>query len=119
MWAQIQLSVNWPILTRAVLLNDYQAVKNRSFTSTLYIAYNANVERIFSLMQLQWSKRERFLFDSVASILKLVYNFNNVTCNQFYDTVKADSTLLKKLRKRSNTRGLSRKIKCNNTLTYS
>ena len=62
------------------------------------IAHNANVERIFSLLQPQWSKeRERFLFDSVASILKLVYNFNDVTCNQFYDIVKADSTLLKKV----------------------
>ena len=50
-------------------------------------------------MQPQWSKeRERFLFDSVASILKLVYNFNAVTCNQFYDIVKADSTLLKKVK---------------------
>ena len=39
--------------------------------------HNANVERIFSLMQPQWLKeRERFLFDSVTSILKLVYNFN-------------------------------------------
>jgi len=37
---------------------------------------------------------------SVASILKLVYNFNDVTCNQFYDIVKADSTLpvLKKVK---------------------
>ena len=52
------------------------------------IAYNANIEHIFSLMQPQWSKeRERFFFNSVASILKLVYNFNDVTCNQFYDTV--------------------------------
>ena len=62
------------------------------------IAHNANVEHIFSLLQPQWSKeREQFLFDSVASILKLVYNFNDVTCNQFYDIVKADSTLLKKV----------------------
>ena len=50
-------------------------------------------------MQLQRSKEsERFLFDSLASILKLVYNFNDVTCNQFYDIVKADSTLLKKVK---------------------
>ena len=50
-------------------------------------------------MQPQWSKeRERFLFDSVASILKVVYNFNDVTCNQFYDIVKADFTLLKKVK---------------------
>ena len=64
------------------------------------IACNANVERIFSLMHPQWSKeRERFLFDSVASILKLVYNFDDVTCRQFYDIVKADSTLLKETAK--------------------
>ena len=58
-----------------------------------------NVKRIFSLMQPQWSKeRERFLFGSFASILRLVYNFNDVTRNQFYDIVKADSTLLKKVK---------------------
>ena len=65
------------------------------------IAYNSNVEveRIFSLMQPQWSKqKERFLFDSVASILKLVYNFSDVACNKFNDIVKADSTLLKKVK---------------------
>ena len=63
------------------------------------IAHNANVERIFFLMQPQWSKeRERFLFDSVASILKLVYNFNDVAFNQFYDIVKSDSTLLKEVK---------------------
>ena len=50
-------------------------------------------------MQPQWPKeREQFLFDSVASILKLVYNFNDVTSNQFYDIVKADSTLLNKVK---------------------
>ena len=57
----------------------------------------------FPSLQPQWSEeRERFLFDSVASILKLVYNFNDITCNQFYDIVKADSTvyttLLKKVK---------------------
>ena len=65
----------------------------------MYVAHNANVEGIVSLMQPQWSKeRKRFLFDAVASILKLVYNFKDVTCNQFYDIVKADSTLLKKVK---------------------
>ena len=44
-------------------------------------------------------KRKRVIFFySVASIFKLVYNFNDVTCNQFYDIVKADSTLLKKVK---------------------
>ena len=53
-------------------------------------------------MQPQRSKeRERFLFDSVASILKLVYNFNDVTSNQFYDIVKADFTLVKKVEETS------------------
>ena len=63
------------------------------------IVHNANVECIFSLMQPQWSKeRERFLFDSVASILKLVCNFNDITSNQYYDIIEADSTLLKKVK---------------------
>ena len=50
-------------------------------------------------MQTQWSKeKERFLFDSVASILKLVYKFSDVTCNQFYDIIEAGSTLLEKVK---------------------
>ena len=56
-------------------------------------------------MQPQWSKgRERFLFDSVAGILKLVCNFNDITSNQCYDIVKADSTLslLKKFKETTN-----------------
>ena len=63
------------------------------------ISHNANVERIFSLMQPQWSKeRENFLFESVASILSVVYNFNDVTCSQFYDIAKNDSTSLTKVK---------------------
>ena len=59
-------------------------------------AHNANVERIFSIMQPQWSKeRENFLVESVESILTLVCNFSHVKCNQFYDIVKSDHTILK------------------------
>ena len=62
-------------------------------------AHNANVERIFSMMQPQWSKeRENFQVEWVESILTLVYNFSQVKCNQFYDIVKSDPTLLKKVK---------------------
>ena len=50
-------------------------------------------------MQSQWSKeRENFLFESVASILTVMYNFNDVTGSQFYDMAKNDSTLLTKVK---------------------
>ena len=62
-------------------------------------AHNANVERIFSMMQPQWSKeRENFLVESVESILTLVYNFSHVKCKKFYDIVKSDPTILKKVK---------------------
>ena len=62
-------------------------------------AHNVNVERIFLMMQPQWSKeRENFLVESVESILTPVYNFSHVKCNQFYDIVKSDPTILKKVK---------------------
>ena len=67
------------------------------------ISHNANAERIFPLMQPQWSKeKENFLFKCVASILTVVYNFNDVTCSQFYHMARNDSTLLTKVKGTSN-----------------
>ena len=61
------------------------------------IFHDTNVEQIFSLMQPQWSKEREFL-ESVASILTVVYNVHDVTCSQFYDMAKNDSTLLTKVK---------------------
>ena len=41
-------------------------------------------------------KRESFLFELVASILTLAYNFNEVACSQFYDIAKVNSSILRK-----------------------
>ena len=63
------------------------------------MAHNANVERIFSMMQTQWCKeRDSLLVESVCNILKVVCNSNHISCKQFYDDVKADPSLLKKVK---------------------
>ena len=63
------------------------------------MAHNANVERIFSLMQPQWSKeRDIVLVSSVEKILVVQYNFADLSCRQFYDFVKDDTQLLKKIK---------------------
>jgi len=63
------------------------------------MAHNANVERIFSLMQPQWCKeRDSLLVGSVSSILTVVYNFNDISCKQFHDLVKNDHSLLAKVK---------------------
>ena len=63
------------------------------------MAHNANVERIFSMMQTQWCKeRDSLLAESVCNILKVMYNSNHISCKQFYDDVKADPSLLKKVK---------------------
>ena len=62
------------------------------------MAHNANIERIFSLMQPQWSKeRDNLLVSSVEKILIVQYNFADLSCRQFYDIVKDDTQLLKKI----------------------
>ena len=63
------------------------------------MAHNANVERIFSMMQTQWCKeRDSLLAESFCNILKVMYNSNHISCKQFYDDVKADPSLLKKVK---------------------
>ena len=63
------------------------------------MTHNANVERIFSLMQPQWCKeKDSLLVESVSNILMVVYNSNHALCEQFYDHVKADPSLLKKVK---------------------
>ena len=63
------------------------------------MAHNANVERIFSMMQTQWCReRDSLLAESVCNILKVMYNSNHISCKQFYDDVKADPSLLKKVK---------------------
>ena len=60
-----------------------------------------NFALLFWSIDLISKKRENFLFESIASISKVVYNFNDVTCSQFYGMTKNDSTLLAKVKRRS------------------
>ena len=63
------------------------------------MAPNANVEYIFSKMQPQWCKeKDNLLVESVSNILMVVYNSNHISCKQFYDHVKADPSILKKVK---------------------
>jgi hypothetical protein len=62
-------------------------------------AYNANVERIFSLMAVQWTdERNHLSTDTIESILQCHYNFN-MTCSQFYNYVKTNPSMLAAINK--------------------
>jgi len=61
--------------------------------------HNANVERIFSLIQSQWTKeRNKMTVDTIKGILTLQYNFRNMSCGEFYVFLNSNKTLLKKIR---------------------
>ena len=81
------------------------------------MAHDANVERIFSLMQLQWSKeRGNLLASLVEKILIVLYNFADLSCRQVYDIVKDDTQLVKKVKSTEKyewTKATSDEIKCN------
>ena len=63
------------------------------------MAHNANVERIFSMMLPQWCmERDSLLVESVSNILTVVHNSNHISCKQFNDHIKVDSSLLKKVK---------------------
>ncbi|CAK8698191.1 unnamed protein product [Clavelina lepadiformis] len=43
--------------------------------------YNANVKRVFSLMQSQWTKeRNKMTIETMKGILTLQYNFKSMSC---------------------------------------
>ena len=61
--------------------------------------HNANVERVFSLMQSQWTKeRNKLSGATMKGILTLRYNFNGICCNEFFSFLKSDMALLKSIR---------------------
>lgn len=58
--------------------------------------HNACVERIFSLMNSQWTDdRNRLKVESVKSILLLQYNFKEISCQEFHDYILKNDELLK------------------------
>jgi len=58
-------------------------------------------------MQPQTKKRETFLVEPVSS-LKLVCILKQLSCKQFHEIVKADSTVLRNLRNMQNFHGLNK-----------
>jgi len=57
-------------------------------------AHNANVERVFSLTEIQWTdERNRLQVDTVESIIMCKYNYKK-TCSEFYECVKTHPSLL-------------------------
>lgn len=61
-------------------------------------AHDAHVERIFSLMQTQWTKeRNRLSADSPKGILCTQYNFKNMSCKDFHSYLMSNRQLLGKI----------------------
>lgn len=57
--------------------------------------HNANVERIFSLMEIQWTdERNRLLPETVEAILQCLVNYD-MTCDEMYDYLIKTPQLLK------------------------
>lgn len=62
------------------------------------MAHNANCERVFSMMNVQWTKeRDNLSVDSVQGILMVLYNFSDMTCKQFHTFISKNKSLLKKI----------------------
>lgn len=59
-------------------------------------AHNANVERIFSFMNIQWTdERNRMEVDSLEAILQILYNYK-IDCAEFYRYVSKNKDMIKK-----------------------
>lgn len=50
--------------------------------------HNANVERVFSLMNAHWTEdRSRLSLASIRAILDIQYNMSNISCSEFYKLI--------------------------------
>ena len=62
-------------------------------------SHNANTERVFSLMQSQWTKeRNKLLVESVKGILFVQHNFKHMSCKDFHEYLGSQPKLLKAIR---------------------
>lgn len=62
------------------------------------LSHNANVERVFSLMQSQWTKeRNQLSVESLKGILFVQYNFKDTSCKDFHACVLSNTKLLGKI----------------------
>lgn len=61
-------------------------------------SHNANVERVFSLIQSQWSKeRNKLSIESIKAIAITQYNFSHMSCTQFHKHLLSNQSLLQKI----------------------
>ncbi len=62
-------------------------------------SHNANVERVFSLMQSQWIKeRNQLSVESLKVIIFVQYNFKDTSCKDFHAYLLSNKKLLGKIR---------------------
>ena len=62
-------------------------------------SHNANVERMFSLMQSQWTKeRNKLSVATMKGILTLQHNFKDMRYSEFFSFLKSDKALLNRIR---------------------
>ena len=58
--------------------------------------HNANIERIFSMMNSQWTKeRNRLTVESIRAILITQYNMKHLTCAEFHSEISSNANFLK------------------------
>lgn len=63
------------------------------------VGHNANVERIFNLIESQWSdERNRLSVETIRSLISVKYNYINVSCIDFYKQICSDKALLKQVK---------------------
>lgn len=59
-------------------------------------AHNATVERIFSLIEAQWTdERNRMSVDTVKNLAMVKFNFNGQSCSEFYINMSKNIDVLK------------------------
>lgn len=63
-------------------------------------AHNANVERVFSLITQQWTKERNLLsVETISSIIKIKFNFQEYSCTDFYKLLLKREDILKAIGK--------------------
>lgn len=61
-------------------------------------SHNANVERVFSLMQSQWTKKSNKLsVESLKGLLFVQYNFKDMSCKDFHAYLMSNRKMLRKI----------------------
>lgn len=95
----LQLHQKWTkYFERAKSISCYsELLKIAQFVFALP-SHNANVERVFSLMQSQWTKeRNQLSVTSLKGILYLQYNLKDYSCKEFHAYVRNNPKLLGKI----------------------